>query len=214
MHRTASLDEFLRSTDSFCSFSFESHLAAPIFADRLDKQIFYDFNNGIVGPSNDKITYVPRSDQYVSMLRCSEGCIFDLFGVSRGRGHLKVSPVQAWLSRDKDGTWISEDAVAAAGRYDKSCLIFYNGNLQNYYHWMVESLLPLNVLSRAMGLGSNLHIALPRSRHIAEVFNIAFRSAPWGSTDITSRRSQPTLSKSARPFGSKAMSSSRCRHHA
>src|SRR5262249_35239583 len=55
--------------------------------------------------------------------------------------------------------------------YGKSYLIFYNGNLHNYFHWMVEGLLPLYALSQAFGSNPNLNIALPRSRHIAEVLD-------------------------------------------
>jgi glycosyltransferase involved in cell wall biosynthesis/capsular polysaccharide biosynthesis protein len=169
--RAASLDEFLRLPDSYWPSSFKGHLAAPVLADRSDKQIFYEDSHRRVGPFVDKITYVRRSNQYVSTMRFSEGSIFDFSGVSRGLGYLKSSPLQAWLSRDQEGSWISAEAVAAAPRYDNSYLIFYNGNLHNYYHWMVESVLPLNVLSQALGPDSSLRIALPRSRHIAEVFD-------------------------------------------
>ena len=65
----------------------------------------------------------------------------------------------------------SEQAIAAAPRYDKSCLVFYNGNLHNYYHWTVEGLLPLSILSQAFGPDQNLHIALPRSRFVNAVFD-------------------------------------------
>jgi hypothetical protein len=47
----------------------------------------------------------------------------------------------------------------------------YNGNLHNHYHWLVEGLLSLDILSRALGLNSNLKIALPKLMEINAVFD-------------------------------------------
>jgi capsular polysaccharide biosynthesis protein len=169
--RADSLDAFLRSPDSFWQSQSTSYRDAPIFADHEDKQIFYSSKDGVVGQITDLITLVRRSNQYVSTLRFSEGSIFDSSGVSHGLGYLQHSPTLSWLSKNKEGAWLSEQALAEAPHYDKSYLIFYNGNLHNYYHWTLEGLLPLSVLSQAFGPDRNLQIALPRSRHIAAVFD-------------------------------------------
>ena len=42
------------------------------------------------------------------------------------------------MSSDGDGLWIDDKALEAAPYYEHSYLIFYNGNLHNYYHWIVE----------------------------------------------------------------------------
>jgi glycosyltransferase involved in cell wall biosynthesis len=186
--RAASLDAFLSSADSFWPLPFLiSHRDAPIFADHTDKKIFYDSVDGVVGPTTEKITLVRRSDQHVSMLRFSEGCIFDSSGVSRGLGYFHNSPAHAWLSRSEQGTWIGEEAIAAAPCYDKTYLIFYNGNLHNYYHWVIEGLLPLHVLSQTFGPNANLNIALPRSRHINAVLDHreSLRAVGLDGYDIT-----------------------------
>jgi capsular polysaccharide biosynthesis protein len=79
--------------------------------------------------------------------------------------YLHGSPPGAapWISKETDAVGIDESALAAAPYYEGSYLIFYNGNLANYYHWLVEGLLCLDVLSRAMEQGSNLKIMLPKS---------------------------------------------------
>ena len=126
-----------------------------------------------VGKSTDSIKLVRRSNQFISMSRFTEGSIFDRSGVSRGLGYLQTSPAEftPWLANAADDMWLDEQSLAAAPRHQNSWLIFYNGNLHNYYHWLVEGLLCLDVLSRALGLDSNLKIALPKSRHIAELFD-------------------------------------------
>jgi len=98
--------------------------------------------------------------------------VFDRSGVSRGWGYLqKPSPPAAWLLREADRISTSEKYLAVAPCYEKSSFIFYNGNLHNYYHWMTEGILSLDILSRAMGPDSNLNIALPKSMDINGVFD-------------------------------------------
>ena len=128
-------------------------------------------HGGSVGTVSEQITLIRRSDQYVSMSRFSEGAAFDRSGISRAFGYLNGSPPLAWLSRDPAGMWVDEQLLAAAPRYEKSYLIFYNGNLHNYYHWMTEAILCLDILSRAIGPNPNVNIALPKSMDINAVFD-------------------------------------------
>jgi hypothetical protein len=169
--RAASVGAFLRSADSYLPVGFTSHRDAPIFADAADKVRFCDAQARNIGTVTEQITLIRRSDQYVSMSRFSEGSVFDRSGVSRGLGYLQDSPPVSWLSRGSDGIWLSEKALDAAPVYKKSCLIFYNGNLHNYYHWMVEGILTLDVLARAIGPHREVSILLPKSVEIDQVFD-------------------------------------------
>ena len=170
--RAASLGAFHRSTDSYWpSPPHTSDRRAPIVADDADRQIFSEAHGGSVGTVSEQITLIRRSDQYVSMSRFSEGAAFDRSGISRAFGYLNGSPPLAWLSRDPAGMWVDEQLLAAAPRYEKSYLIFYNGNLHNYYHWMTEAILCLDILSRAIGPNPNVNIALPKSMDINAVFD-------------------------------------------
>ncbi len=168
--RAPSFGAFLQSADSYWLSGFTSDRGAPIFADRADRLAFYSGCGNRarapqVGTIDDGIRLIRRSDQFVSTSRFSEGSVFDRSGVTRAFGYLDTAPSgsAAWLSHEADGLWVTEDALAAAPRYEQSYLIFYNGNLHNYYHWLVEGLLTLDILSRALGLGSNLKIPLPKS---------------------------------------------------
>jgi glycosyltransferase involved in cell wall biosynthesis len=169
--RATSFGTFLQTSDSYWPSAFTSDRDAPIFADNADKRKFYSGCGNRarapqVGAVSDCIKLTKRSDQFVSMSRYTEGSVFDRSGVSRGFGYIQVSPTLAfapWLSNEADGLWVNEESLANAPSYEHSYLIFYNGNLHNYYHWLVEGLLPLDILSRALGLDSNLKIALPKS---------------------------------------------------
>jgi capsular polysaccharide biosynthesis protein len=134
----------------------------------------------------DEIKLIRRSDQFVSMSRLSEGCVFDRSGVSKAFGYLEGLPPVAWLSRDADGIGIDEATLAAAPRYEHSYLIFYNGNLHNYYHWMTEGMLSLDILSQAIGPDPKVRIALPKSGGRAAPFDLreSLRSVGLDGYDI------------------------------
>ncbi len=173
-HCAASLDAFLHSADSYWRPPrlSTSYCDAPIFADHEDRQIFYNGLGCKIGMVTDHVTLIRRSDQFVSMSRFTEGSVFDRSGVSRAFGYLeKPSSPIAWLSGEAGRIWTSEKWLAAAPFYDKSYAVFYNGNLHNYYHWMTEGILSLDILSRGMGPNSDLHIALPKSMDINAVFD-------------------------------------------
>lgn len=176
--RATSFGAFLQTTDSYWPSDFTADRDAPIFADHADRHKFYSGSGNRaqapqVGGINDCIKLTKRSDQFVSMSRFTEGSVFDRSGASRGFGFLQGSPPAKapWLSNEADGLWVAEPSLATAPCYEQSYLIFYNGNLHNYYHWLVEGLLSLDVLSRALGVDSKLKIALPKSMDIAAVFD-------------------------------------------
>ena len=176
--RTALLAAFLKTTNCYWSSESISGRNAPVFADTADRSAFFSFcekngHSSKAGMGNDSVTLMRRSDQFVSMSRFTEGSVFDLSGVWKGFGYLQGSPAEKapWLLRGPDGPAVEKRSLAAAPYYEGSYLIFYNGNLHNYYHWLVEGLLCLDVLSGALGLDSNLKIALPKTMEIHAVID-------------------------------------------
>jgi glycosyltransferase involved in cell wall biosynthesis len=172
-----SLAAFLQATDSYWPVASDfTYRDAPIFADDADRQIFCsryrDAQPAPAAPVTESIKLIRRSDQYVSMSRFSEGAVFDRSGVSRALGYVQGAPSDTpWLSRDGDGAWVGERSLAAASYYEKSYLVFYNGNLHNYYHWIGEGMLSLDILSRAMGPDHRVNIALPKSMDVNALFD-------------------------------------------
>lgn len=176
--RAASLGAFLETADSYWISSSEDDRDAPIFADRADLRAFYSGCGNRahipkVGGNTDYIRVIRRSNQFVSMSRFSEGSVFDRSGVSRGFEYLQKSPHEhaPWVSGEADRVSIAEETLSAAPYYEGTYLIFYNGNLHNYYHWLVEGLLGLDILSQALGRNSGVKIVLPQTMDIAAVLD-------------------------------------------
>jgi len=176
--RAASLDGFRQTSNCYWPFGIAAYRAAPIFADQADRRAFYSACGNKdqvpqVGKTEGLINVIRRSGQYVSMSRFSEGAVFDDAGVWRAFGYLQGSPpgMAPWLSKDGDALWIAPTLLTEAPYYEHSYLFFYNGNLHNYYHWLVEGLLSLDVLSRLLGSDSDLKIVLPKSMNINSAFN-------------------------------------------
>ena len=175
--RAPSLRDFLHSTNAWWPSEYTARLHAPLVADDADRRLF------VAGCANgphasllgrDEVKLTRRSDVFVSMARMSEGSIFDRSGVWRAMGYLQGMPrdaLPAWLSNVPGGVRIDAQALAAAPCYDVSCLMFYNGNLHNYYHWLAEGLLGLDVLAQALGPDADVRIALPRSMDLHAVFD-------------------------------------------
>jgi hypothetical protein len=220
--RARSFGAFLEANDSYWPTDFKSDRDAPIFADHTDSRMFYSGCGNRaqapqVGPIHDSIQLMRRSNQFVSMSRFSEGAVFDHWGAWKGLGFLKTAPPERapWLLHEGDNLCVSEESLSAAPYYDHSYFIFYNGNLHNYYHWLVEGLLVLDILSRSLGPDPTVKILLPKSMDIAAAFDhrgtlpaagfsgrevvevganlIKVREAIWVESDIVERMPAPYL---------------------
>ena len=174
--RAASLADFRRSTDSWWPSEGATALEAPLLADDADRRTFA--SGRVDGPHSalvgrDGVKLVRRSDVFVSMARFTEGSVFDRTGAWRGMGYLQVTDWNRppWLSADGAGVQVDAGALATAPFIDASCLVFYNGNLHNYYHWLAEGLLGLDVLRRAMGPDAEVRVLLPKSMDVGAAFD-------------------------------------------
>jgi capsular polysaccharide biosynthesis protein len=67
--------------------------------------------------------------------------------------------------------WIEKQAFGQAKHLDGRFAIFFNGNLHNYYHWVAEGLLALDVLTQTAGEGLGLQIVLPQTMDINAVLD-------------------------------------------
>ncbi len=170
--------KFLKSRDCFWMASpLVTHHEPPIFADRADEAIFFSrYRNAErppLGEVEKSMTVLRRGEQYVSMSRRSEGVVFDCSGVRRGFGFLESAPLShtPWLLKDVSGVSVTKNSLVKSPLHENSFLIFYNGNLHNYYHWLAEALLPLDVLSTVMAKHHKLHVVLPKSIDVAALFD-------------------------------------------
>ena len=167
-------EEFVNTRDAFWSTPpIIRERRPPILADAEDEDMFFTrYRNSQrppLGAVSESLALLRRSNQYLSTSRFSEGVIFDHLGaVRRGFGFLDGAPLShtPWLLRDRDGIATERGPLARVPHYDGSFLIFYNGNLHNYYHWLAEGLLLLDVLMNSLSPNRDLCIALPKSMDI------------------------------------------------
>ncbi|MGA3205435.1 MAG: glycosyltransferase 61 family protein, partial [Bryobacteraceae bacterium] len=171
--RVESLHAFLETPDSYWPFESTTVRRPPLFACEADAEAFLSGCGNSekaprLGAVRDSINFVRRAHPFVSTSRFSEGSVFDRKGVWRSSGYLLSAPGHhtRWRSESRHGFEVDEKLLAQAPFYEGAFLIFYNGNLHNYYHWMVEGLLSLDVLAETLGNDPNLKILLPKSMDI------------------------------------------------
>ena len=101
---------------------------------------------------------VREHDKFVLLNRGQEGMIFDEAGSSNETGYLLNVPVNAhaFLRREGDDVFVPREALDAAPHLAGPLVVFCNGNLSNYYHWLIEALLPLYALAPYVPAGAKL----------------------------------------------------------
>lgn len=129
-------------------------LRPPVTVSPLDDQLFRErYYQGRVPPLDPQIfrcSLRRESNKWVVLSRLGEGVIFDERGSSNSWGFLNNLPrVPAYLKRRGGRITLYPDIVSrTARRVQKQLVVFYNGNLHNYYHWIVEAMLSLDIISR------------------------------------------------------------------
>jgi hypothetical protein len=141
-----------------------------------------------LGPYRPQTRVVRESNKCMLLTPGQEGVIFDESGISNEAGYMFNHPVarQDILSRDGHDFFIDravlENAPLLAGCY----AIFFNGNLSNYYHWIIDSLLPLFIMRPHLPPGTKLpippRIAELRARPGSVDHMAALRA--WGFGDM------------------------------
>ncbi len=127
----------------------------------------------LVGPGRQRnaVTLVRGSDKLLMLERSVEGILLGAEGLEKDGGflreptHMPESVRSLGSSRMLDRT-----ALRDAPAIDGPVCVFYNPNLQNYYHWVLEALLPLHIMQSYLPAGTRL--VLPDSieafRHTGE----------------------------------------------
>jgi hypothetical protein len=105
-------------------------------------------------------------DRLLMLGRTVEGALLGPHGVDKDIGFIVHSVGLPPTLRNVGGTHLLNlSATENAPVIDGPVCVFYNGNLQNYYHWIVESMLALHVLAPYLPPGTRL--VLPGSMHSA-----------------------------------------------
>jgi hypothetical protein len=119
---------------------------------------------------------VRERNKYVLLERRIEGMILDSGGVSNEYGYIGnlagTTPEHFRLEGER--YFLDHAALDAAPYLPGPHVVFYGGNYQNYYHWLIDAMVPLSLL--APYLPENATLLLPGS--LAQ-----FREKPIGKLD-------------------------------
>jgi hypothetical protein len=113
-----------------------------------------------LGPYRPQTRVVRESNKYMLLTPGQEGVVFDESGISNEAGYMFNHPVtmQDILSRDGDDFFLARSHLENAPMLKGCYAVFFNGNLSNYYHWIIDSLLPLFIMRPYLPPGTKLPI--------------------------------------------------------
>jgi hypothetical protein len=99
-------------------------------------------------------------DAGVVLARFGEGALFNDAGTLNEDGFLMhmQHPLPPGLTRDGATSFLLPEVLRDAPVLPGTHIVFINGNLQNYYHWLAESLLALDVMRQYAPAGAKLLI--------------------------------------------------------
>jgi len=124
----------------------------PITARRADSDWLYEApwagHTPAFGLHHLQSRIVHESDKYVLLERFVEGIIFGPHGVTNEHGYLGnlTGAMPPNLAREAEQIFIRTEAVRRAPRLHGPHVVFYGGNLTNYFHWVIDAMLPLSLL--------------------------------------------------------------------
>ena len=141
-----------------------------------------------LGAYNPKTRVVRESNKFVLLTPGQEGVIFDESGICNEAGYMFNHPVirQDILSRDGDEFFIARTQIESAPVLAGCYAVFFNGNLSNYSHWIIDALLPLFIMRPYLPPGTKLPIP-PRIAELRATPGIVDHMAAlraWGFGDM------------------------------
>ena len=134
----------------------------PITASRADADWLYRApwmqRDPVSGRHRFGSSVVHERDRYVLLERSVEGMIFGPHGVSNTQGYLGnlVGKMPPNMAREAGHEFISTAALRTAPRLTGPHAVFYGGNLTNYFHWIIDAMLPLSLLQPRLPPGTTL----------------------------------------------------------
>ena len=152
----------------------------PILLDRADRDFVYRRGWRGWAPVSGRVqlnSQVLRArDMFVLLERHVEGMILDEAGVATEYGYVGAfdGTQPPHFGREGDRYFLDTALLDAAPRLDGRFAVFYGGVYQNYYHWLIDAMVPLSLMAPL--LPDDVTLLLPGS--LAQ-----FREHPIGKLD-------------------------------
>ena len=138
----------------------ESVYRPPLFVNRSDRRWFFEravHGKPRAGYSTSVMRIRRAHDVHLLLGRSVEGTMFNDRGVIRHYGYLLASDeLPRGLSELGDRILLETALISSAPYLRGDYLAFYNGNLQNYFHWLIEAVITLYLLHKAGGGGAKI----------------------------------------------------------
>ena len=119
----------------------------PAFVERAHREFFVKkawTRRPRLGYTTSHITAKRANGCYMFLARGLEGLLFDARGVYKDWGYLTVcNTFPAGLTQQGDRYFLDAAVMNAAPLLAGDFMVFYNGNLQSYYHWVAEGIISL-----------------------------------------------------------------------
>jgi hypothetical protein len=153
----------------------------------------------LLGPYAASLRVMHDRDKFVMLSNWQEGVLFDERGARSEPGYLFSQHVtsRGMLQREGDRVLIDRAAMDAAPTLSGPTAVFYNGNLPNYYHWVIDALLPLFIMRPYLPPGTRL--VLPQTlrdwRDRQGIVDHMAAFAAWGFDDLECVEMPPPLAR-------------------
>ncbi len=155
-------------------------VSLPLFVSDADRDWsfdkFWQDSDPVLGRLHGSCRIGRASQVWVVLARFAEGTLFDLNGAFPETGYLGNihHPLPNGMYRSEDLVSVDRAVLDSAPMLPGSHIVFVNGNLQNYYHWLVDSLMALDVMNP---------IAPPAARLLLPGTIAGFRDRPINRFD-------------------------------
>jgi hypothetical protein len=132
----------------------------PLAVDNADRvwlqAAHYDGSAPRLGRHPYHATPTRAADKFILLSRGAEGVIADARGIWTRVGVLGGATLPAGMRAEGEALLLSQAAADAAEKITEPVCVFYNPNMQNWYHFLAESVVALHVLAPVLPHGTGL----------------------------------------------------------
>jgi hypothetical protein len=155
----------------------------PLAVDNADRiwlqAAHYDGSAPRLGRHPYHATPTRAADKFVLQSRGAEGVILDAEGIWTRIGLLGGAHLPPGMRAEGDAILLRQDAALAAQKIAEPVCVFYNPNVQNWYHFLAESMVALHVLAPVLPPGAALLLPpdLPALRQATGIDHMSLLAA-------------------------------------